>query len=107
MILVKVDAMVVLATGVTTTTGMLAVLSNTTMAVTHMAPQLSCLAESGWLFVFQDEVKEAMEEMTIVSRRSPPTQSSNGHIGVQFLLHTINLPYLMRYVSQMSKCLTV
>ena len=48
-VLVEVDTVVVLATGVTTTTGMLSVLSHTTMTVAHVASKLSGLAQSGWL----------------------------------------------------------
>lgn len=49
MVFVKVDAMVMLTTGITTTTGMLTVLSNTTVTVTHVAPEFSCLTKSGRL----------------------------------------------------------
>jgi len=49
-ILVEVDSVMVLATSVTPTTGMLTVLSDTTVTVTHVSSELSCLTKSSWLW---------------------------------------------------------
>ncbi len=43
MVLVEVDAMVVLTTGVTATTGVLSVFADTSVAVRHVSAQLSSL----------------------------------------------------------------
>lgn len=50
-VLVEVDAMVMLTAGVTSTSGMLTVLANTTMTVAHMPSELPCFTQSGWLLV--------------------------------------------------------
>lgn len=61
MILVEVDPVMVLATGITATTWMLAVLSNTTVTVAHVAPEFSRLTESGRL-MGQDCMSELVNE---------------------------------------------
>lgn len=55
MILVEVDSVMMLTTGVTTTSWMLAMLSNTTVTMTDMASEFSGLAESGWLDIIKDD----------------------------------------------------
>lgn len=49
MVFVEIDSVMMLTTSVTATTGMLTVLANTTMTMTHMASEFSSLTESGRL----------------------------------------------------------
>jgi hypothetical protein len=57
MVLVKVDAVVVLPTGVTAARGMLAVLANTAVAGGHVAALFAVLREAGRLQRYKSEKK--------------------------------------------------
>ncbi len=51
MVLVEVDSVMMLTTGITTTSGMLPVLANTTMSMGHVSSQLPGLLQSGGHFL--------------------------------------------------------
>ena len=54
-VLIEVDSMVVLTTSITTTSGMLTMLSDTTVTMAHVSSEFSCLTKSGWLRSFENK----------------------------------------------------